>query len=99
MKHLWRTRFVANFDPGLIDDDKYNGEWKWLKAPIALVMAEKWDLIVDVVTVVKKENLIEIRAYFPSLHGKFESFVFCTECKKQRNHDLDTCRVECVMES
>jgi hypothetical protein len=123
MKKLWGTRLAANFD--FVEDDIFSSEWEWIKSPIAETLreVEKWDLLADLVTVVKRKNLMEVRAYFPKpftnaacpdsaivprtkrsnpwrdIYGKFEFSVWCVECKKQRDHDVDTCRVADVMDS
>ena len=123
MKQAWHYPMASNFDLSCGTDDW--GAWNWLKRPIDDVASEveKWDVVVKLITVVKKDNLIEIRAYFPikevpilkerlkshpRIFGpprddrkvpKFESAVWCLECRKETGHDLDTCRVAGVMES
>lgn len=110
MKKLWGTRLATNFD--FVEDNIFSSEWEWIKSPIAETLAEveKWDLLADLVTVVKRKNLMEVRAYYPkpdtersnpwrAIYGRFESNIWCTECKKQSSHDVDTCRVADVMES
>jgi hypothetical protein len=65
MKTLWNGKMASNVD---IECDAENwGPWEWLKRPVLDVMikVEVWDVVVKLMTVVKKDNLIEIRAYFP----------------------------------
>lgn len=61
----WGARFASNFGIECEDDDW--GNWEWMKRPTADIMAqvEKWDFLVRLVTFVKRDNLIETRAYFP----------------------------------
>ena len=102
---------VSNFD--IRCDAESWGEWNWLRRPVLDVMTqvERWDVRVRLITLVKKNNLIEIRAYPPvrgepnlihDIHKivpKFEKAVWCVECKKETSHDIDMCRVGDVMES
>ena len=56
---------ASNFDLSCETDDW--GAWNWLKQSIVdvAVQVEKWDVRIKLLTVVKKDHLIEIRAYFP----------------------------------
>jgi hypothetical protein len=66
MKQLmWNSQMVSNFD--IRCDHGSWGDWEWLKRPVVDVMTqvEKWDVLVRLITLVKRGNLIEIRAYFP----------------------------------
>ena len=56
---------ASNFD--IRCDGENWSDWNWLRSPVVEVITqvEMWDVLVRLITLVKKNNLIEIRAYFP----------------------------------
>lgn len=93
----WDYIFYSNCD---IDSEA------WLRSHVVDVLTEveKWDVRARFLTVIKNDNLIDIRAYYkpkesPPDQKPFEQSVFCTRCKKEVCHDLNTCIVTEVMDS